>query len=331
MTVSNEQFILRLENNYQKVFNYTAGQPNLQTCISIAVQYTMVNREYSGVAQQKIVDAITQKEPSYSMFWTFRTNAALLPKVASYLLLSDDLDEELLKASKGEELLAQVNFDKSPYRSLASFFVDDLAHANRTKRLHTQLKKRQPFLTRSSDLPYLVLLTKDGENNELARAESIQLYYKALQKLGFKMGDALQALAQLLTLYKASYVEDLANYIAQLKKEFELRGIKITRKYYPYVGVLAIQGINTGKVEEITTLTEQLANSRALKGVKEFAFIIAVQKFVYEQRFEQFTDATITKSSVNSEWLYIFSDLIFYFPHVALDSIGSIMDFDFSL
>ena len=139
-----EQFISQLESNYTKVFNYTAGHPNIQTCISIATQYTLAKKEYSGVALQRIIDDIQEKKPIYSPFWAFRTNSALLPKVASYLFLSADLNNELQKARKGEALLAAEGFGKTPYRSLASFFIMDTGHVVRVKALHQHLKKLQP-------------------------------------------------------------------------------------------------------------------------------------------------------------------------------------------
>lgn len=329
--MNTEQFIVQLDSNYSKVFNYTGGHPNLETCVSIATQYTLANKIYNGIALQKIMDAIANKEPFYSPFWTFRTNAALLPKVSSYLLLSQNMEEELQKARKGEALLDAGGFKKNSYRSLASFFIEDTAHVVRVSTLHKQLKKLQPFLTRGSDLPYLVLLTQSGEGDEATRATSIQAYYKALQKLGFKMGDALQALAQLLTLYKVSYVEELALYVQQLKKEFEQRGLKVKRKYYPYLGVLAIRATDTAKVDEIMALVHALEQSNALKGVKDLAFMIAVQKFMHEHALHAVEEATITRATLRDEWLYVFMDLFFYFPSIALDGIESILDIDFSI
>lgn len=329
--MNNESFISQLESNYTKVFNYTGGHPNIQTCVSIATQYTLADKVYSGVELQKIIDAISDKQPLYSPFWAFRTNAALLPKVASYLYLSEDVNTELQKARKGVELLEEGGFKKSDYRSLASFFVEDTAHVVRVKNLHQHLKKLQPFLTRSSDLPYLVLLTRDSEGQEQLRAQSIQVYYKALQKLDFKTGDALQALAQLLTLYKVEYVEQLALYVQQLKKEFEARGLKMRRKYYPYLGVLAIRATDTAQVEQIVELVKALDQSKSLQGAKDLAFMIAVQKFMHEHKATSIEDATMTRSTIQEEWLYVFMDLVFYFPGLALEGIESILDFDFSI
>lgn len=324
-------FLEHLEMNYTKVFNYTGGHPNIETCVSIATQYTLAGKDYSGVELQKIMDVIIDKQPCYSPFWVFRTNAALLPKVSSYLLLSSNMEAELQKARKGEELLEVGGFKKSAYRSLASFFIEDTAHVVRVKTLHQQLKKRQPFLTRSSDLPYLVLLTRAGEGDEYERAKSIQTYYRTLQKLDFKIGDSLQALAQLLTLYKVTYVEELALYVQQLKKEFEKRGLKMKRKYYPYLGVLAICATDTEQVEQIMQLVHALEQSQPLKSVKDLSFMIAVQKFMQEHALHSIEDATITSSHIQDEWLYVFIDLFFYFPSMALDGLGSILDIDFSI
>lgn len=330
--MNNEQFISQLESNYTKVFNYTGGHPNLETCVSIATKYTLAGKVYSGVELQKIIDAIADKEPLYSPFWTFRTNAALLPKVASYLLLAPNMNEELEKAQKGEALLEANGYKKSAYRSLSSFFIEDTAHAVRVKTLHQQLKKLQPFLTRNSDLPYLVVLTaRASEGEEHERAKSVQAYYKALQKLDFKMGDSLQSLAQLLTLYNVTYVEELALYVQQLKIEFEKRGLKMKRKYYPYLGVLAVRATDTAQVERITELVHALKRSTALKGVQDLAFMIAVQKFMHDYSNTAIEDVTITRSNVEEGWLYVFIDLLFNFSSVAIDGIGSILDFDFSI
>lgn len=326
------RFISQLEDNYTKVFNYTGGHPNIQTCISIATRYTLAGKEYSGVALQKIIDEITNKQPLYSPFRAFRTNAVLLPKVASYLLLSDDMDVQLQKVRDGDEILEQGGFKKSSYRSLAAFFVKDEAHVDRVKLTHQYLKKLQPFLTRSSDLPYLILLTQNSEmEDEQVRAQGIHNYYKALQRLDFKMGDSLQALAQLLTLYNVAYVEQLALYVQQLKLEFEMRGLKMKRKYYPYLGILAINATNTASVEEIMQIVLALEQSYALKNAKDLAFMIAVLKFMHENQATIIADPALSNSTNDLELLNVFSDLVFYFPGIVLDGMESLFDSDISI
>lgn len=322
-------FITDLTKNYTKVFNYTGGHPNIETCLLIAAQYTFASKEYSGVSQQKIIDRIRNKDPFYSPFWNFCSNVSLQYKLATYLILSGDIEGQLVQARRGEELLDSCGFDKSPYRSLASFFIADTSHSVRVKALHKELKKRQRWLTRDSDLPYIVLLTKNSNGPSEKQAQSIYEYYQALSKFDFKAGDDLQALAQILILYKVDYVEELALYVKQLKREFEQRNVKIKRRYYPYLGALAIIATDTQLVQKIAEYTKVLEESSVLKGMKDLAFMIAVQKFVQEYKehimmtLEQFKDTSLIDSFID------FMDVLFNFPSVAFEGIGSLLEMDF--
>lgn len=322
----NEQlFISDLTKNYTKVFNYTGGHPNIETCLSIAAQYTIANREYSGVAQEEIINKLRNKDPFYSPFWTLLSNNSLRQKLAAYLILSGDIEAKLVKAKKGEELLDSCGFDKSPYRSFASFFVEDTAHAIRVNALHRELKKRQRWLTRASDLPFIVLLTKNSNEQSEKQAESIHHYYQVLTKYDFKTGDSLQALAQILTVYKVDYVEELALYVKQLKLELEQRNVKMKRKYYPFLGVLAIIATDTQLIEQIVSCTKALQESSVLKGMKEMAFILAVQKFVQEYK----EHIMMTSDKLDYTLLVDFMDMFFHFPGIAIEGIGSLLEIEF--
>ena len=82
------QFIQKLEKNYDNVFNYTGGNPSLRMVTSLAAQYTYVNRTYSGLEHQAMMDRIKSNESMFSIFHKYSGNSNLLYKITSGLVFN---------------------------------------------------------------------------------------------------------------------------------------------------------------------------------------------------------------------------------------------------
>ena len=108
------QFIQRLEKNYDHVYNYTGGQPDLRMVTSLAAQYTYVNRTYSGLEHQAMMDRITSGESMFSIFQKYRSNSNLVYKIAAHLLLKENAEQHVIELKKKDSILAECGFSPSP-------------------------------------------------------------------------------------------------------------------------------------------------------------------------------------------------------------------------
>lgn len=304
------QFIQKLEKNYDHVFNYTGGQSGLRLVTSLAAQYTYVNRSYSGLEHQAMMDRMTSDEPIFSVFHTYRGHHNLLCKIAAHLLLIGNVEEYVAELQKKDTMLAECGFRASPYRLVSAFFVKDTAHGIRAKKLYDEMNKFHPILTRKSDFPFAILLTANNDDSIALRAETMNRYFHKLRELGFSLGDALQTLTQILTLFDVHYNEELALYVAQLKTELENRGVHVKRVHYPYIGMLALTATKLQLIEEIVELEKQLQHSKAIKGARELALVLAIQYLVRDYQDAQHAVHSTTCTS----WLELFqfSDFFLY-------------------
>ncbi|KGR86747.1 DUF4003 family protein [Lysinibacillus odysseyi] len=320
------QFIQMLEKNYTKVFNYTGGHPDLRTVVSLAAQYTYANRTYSGVEHQAVMDKMTSGKGPFHVFRPCSRNIGLLYKVAASLLLDGNIEESALQVEKKDSLLDEHRFGQSSYRVISSFFLKDKKHAGRAKKLYDKMSKHHPILTRKSDFPLAVIVTAPEDSDIDLYAQTMHDYFDALHMLGFKAGDSLQTLTQILTLYDAHFQQEFAEYVAQLKIELEKKGIHIKRIHYPFLGILALSAADTQVIVKVVMLEEQLRNSKALKGVKELALIIAIQKFVREYGgLHQVID---TQRFTGWQGILELGDLFFYLPVGATEGLAGLLDID---
>lgn len=319
------QFITALEANYERVFNYTGGHPDLRIVALIAAQYTFAGKIYSGVTQQKIIDEMREADGLASLR-SFGNSTMLSYKMACYFDFNDrPFQEQVGELEKKEEILAQCGFKKSPYRTASALFIEDTAHGVRAKKLYDAMHKQHPILTRTSDFPLAVLLTLKNEGNIELRAQTMKQYFISLREKGFKMSDFLQALTQLLTLFDVNYREELVHYVVKLQTVLQEQGVKIKRMHYPYIGLLALTATDMEMIKAVTKLEQQLRETKALKQAKELALVFAIQKLV--QDYVEAQDAVLTTQFAHWSDLFQFGDFFLYLdPNVPV-SIGELFDF----
>lgn len=323
------EFIRSLESNYIKVFNYTGGAPDLRVVVSLAAQYTFAEATYSGVRHQEIMDRIGQGESVFSVMRTFGGQTGMPLKLAAHILLNGNVEEALLRLKKNDALLHECQFARSPYRVVSALFVEDTAHAVRALALHKEMNKHHPILTTESDFPFAILLTAGNTEDVTIRAKTMHAYYDRLKALGFKMGDSLQSLTQLMTLYNSHYEEEFAQYVVKLKEELEQRGVKVRRAHYPFIGILALTATNTQFIENIISLHKQLIALKMFKGVEEIALVVAIQKLVKDYAVAQ----NLIDVSMFGRWqeLLDFSEFFMSFPSIISDGIGEMFSIGFNL
>lgn len=320
------EFIQMLEKNYTKVFNYTGGHPDLRIVASLAAQYTYAGRLYSGVEHQAVMDKMASGKRPFSVFRPCTRNIGLLYKLSANLLLQGNIEERALQVEEKDSFLHEHRFARSPYRVISSFFLKDQAHAGRAKKLYDKMSRQHPVLTRKNALPLAVLITASEDQNIDLCAQTMRHYFDVLRTLGFKTGYSLQTLTQVLTLYDAFFHQEFAEYVVQLKIELEKRGIHIKRIHYPFLGILALAAADLQVVDEIALLEEQLRNTKALKGGKELAVVLAIQKLVKE--YTELQQVMNTQRLASWQGILELGEFFLYLPAGVTEGLAGIVDMD---
>lgn len=273
------QFTEELQNNYNRVVNYFGNQFKVSAVISLASKYTLEKREFSGVALQKIVDQMAE----YSKKALSIQKNSPIPYYIAARFLGQDLEACFENLLQRDGALKEAGFHNSPFRLAGAMMLDEdiHLHAKRAKTLYVEMHRKQFILTSKEDVPYAVLLSKVNEPPQL-QVETMVQYYKALRKQGFLLGNSLQSLAQILTMYSADYNETLLQYVAELRHSLNHRGIKVKPIHYPYLGILALNATDNEKIDEIAEWQKALLELKIFRMAKELALIVAIQKIMRE-------------------------------------------------
>ncbi|MDQ0246119.1 hypothetical protein J2S09_003706 [Bacillus fengqiuensis] len=136
------------------------------------------------------------------------------------------------------------------------------------------MKAEHLFLTSSSDYPLAVLLAKaEGSVDELIH--HIELFYKKLNKSGFRKGNDLQFLSHILSLGHESEADLLVERCTRLFDLFKQSGSKPKAMHYPAVGLLALVDDRASEIETIRQIVHELNSEKGFKWHKDLNFIMA--------------------------------------------------------
>ena len=230
-------FIQLLKNNNERMELFFGAGVQSNARIPLAVQFTFSRETFNGPLFEGNVKYIHSQKSKQSFFEFFSTpsnKSVLTYKMLAHFLLHPQPEQELYRVSLNEKALLNAGFKSSGYQRIAALFLIDEAHAKKAKILHDEMKKYHYFLTGKDDIPYAVLLTKK-QNNPVKLAGTMRKYYDALHGSGFKKGDALQAMTQLLPLYDEEFQPVLVDYVVALKQSFINSGVKVKKRFYPYL------------------------------------------------------------------------------------------------
>lgn len=273
-----EQFAQAFQKNYDRVVNYM-GTGDQQFLMSLACKYTIANKPFSGVVLNKVRETLVEEA---KRSFPIRNESTLSYIVAAQLLNETNLQAAINRLMENETILKEVKFKNSPFRVVGALFLREnrFEHARRAKALYDEMHQRHRFLTSNEDIPYVVLLTSDNNSDATVRAETAKRYYNHLRQQHFTVGNHLQALTQIMTIYSADYNEILIKYIVQLREELIKRNIKVKKMHYPFIGILALAATNDSIIDEIVTLHNYLLELKAFKNAKPYALIVAIQKTI---------------------------------------------------
>ncbi|TSI11002.1 DUF4003 family protein [Lysinibacillus sp. BW-2-10] len=326
--MDNEQFIIAFEQNYQRVINYIGSGVDQQLVMSLACKYTLAKKPFSGVMLQKVIDQVDEMAKGAL---PIRNSSTISYRFAAQLVLGNgDIPSTLPELIENDHLLKEAKFKSSPFRAIGALFLqgDKEQHAARAKELYTEMNRNQRILTSAEDIPYVVYLTIPSDTQALVQAETIDRYYNELRKHQFAMGNHLQALAQIATIYSSTYNEVLLHYVIQLKEELTKRNIKLKKMHYPYLGVLALAATNNMKMDEIANLYNQLMEQKIFKNAKHYALIVAIQKIVQDlMEVQELLNVTPVAQLLNLTDLLDIADIFLELGWFLPSGISEVVDF----
>lgn len=311
-----DQFIANLQKNYNRIVNYFGFDHDKKFLISLVSKYTIENKQFSGVLLSKIADQISES-------MKIQSDNLLINKLAASLLNKGNIEENIEQLKEKDQALHKVGFKKSIHRVLAAMSLEDdfESHAKRAKLLFDEIKRHQRFLTSYEDIPYVVSLTIDETQSPAKQTKTTIQYYQQLKQNNFLMGNYLQSLSFIMTIYDEEYNDLLLGYVIQLRNELEKRNILIRKVHYPFLGLLALSKTDSGKIEEITSLYNDLIQQKFLRREKAAALIVAIQKTV--QNVENVPDE-LSLSKIETLWMV--TDFILLIDVLPLN-FGEIIDF----
>ncbi|MGN7477675.1 DUF4003 family protein [Solibacillus silvestris] len=298
-------FIQLFEHNYERMALFFGADVSSNVRIPLAVQFTFSRETFNGLQFEANVEKLHKYQPKQTLieFLATPSNKSVLTyKVLAHLVLHLEPEQELERLISNEKALVKAGFKNSSYQNIAALFLTDEAHAIRAKTLYEEMKKHHFFLTGKDDIPYAVLLTKQQED-PIRQAKTMRKYYDALSKKGFKGGDALQAATQLLTLYNEAFQPVLVDYVVAIKQSFTSCNIKIKKRFYPYLALLALTAATTGAVDEIIGMKQDLVKLSMYAAEQDYALMTATQ-YVLQQLIDNdaladFNDSLLFMQALN--------------------------------
>lgn len=300
-----DYFIALLQQNYDTMSLFFSSEMTPAMKIPLAVQYSFSRETFNGLqfeAQLKKLQRKVVKQSLLEFFSTVSNKSVLSYKVSAHILLHEQTDQELKRLARNEAYLEAVGFEASSYQSIAAIFLMDEAHAKRTKSLHKEMKKQHHFLTGKDDIPYAVLLTREPANAQL-QAQTMRCYYDELVAQDFKRGDALQAMSQLLTLYNADFEPIVIDYVRAICTYLKRENIKIRRKFYPFIAMLALAQANEETLKEVIMMNKKLTVLNMFSLEPALAFMTAVQfvlqRMIEKEELQQFSDSMLFLQALN--------------------------------
>lgn len=241
--------------------------------ISIAVTnfYLAQGQTFPSAQHQEASKTIKKSEGIFSPLQTHLHHIA-----AAYLTLgAEDSATGLKILNEKQQHLNEAGFRKSSYTYLAALLMNEEEEAAAAKELYDAMKEHHKFLTSNEDIPYAVLLARQGGDIS-ERAETMNAYYKELREHGFYMGNELQWLSQVMTFHSAVYDPKVVGRVLAIKEFFQTEKTKIRSSQYPVLGFLAAAEADGNMLKEIVNATQQLEKTKLFKWYKDLAFSTAV-------------------------------------------------------
>ncbi|MEZ7172340.1 DUF4003 family protein [Sporosarcina sp. OR05] len=264
-----------VETTYDKVKSLAGWSVDKNVVLTITSYYVTAGREFNAINFSCALEALKSRAG-----WFSPLRGNLLPMMAAFLAQSGpSIEEEADRLMEKQRVLKQAGFRNTIHSYLAALLMDNepstfAEEAERAKQLYAAMKKQHFFLTSDDDYAYAMLLGKKKERPEL-HAQAMRDYYDALREKGFKAGNELQWLSQVMTYMDIQFdplrVDRASTLFETLRKQ-----LKAKQVHYPMIGFLTVFEVQDEKLQEIVMLAKQLEQSKRFKWNREMALSVAI-------------------------------------------------------
>lgn len=264
-----------VETTYDKVKSLAGWSVDKNVVLTITSYYVTAEKEFDAVDFNRAVAALKERAG-----WFSPLRGHLLPMMAAFLTQSDDsIDEEADRLMDKQRVLKQAGFRNTIHSYLAAVLMDNdptrfQEEAVRAKKLYDAMKKQHYFLTSDDDYAYAVLLGK-MEKEPMEHAKAMRTYYDALHEEGFKTGNELQWLSQVMTYmdieFRPQLVQRAWEVFGKLREKLKAKPV-----HYPMIGFLTVFDVEDEAIGEIIKLAKELEQSKRFKWNKEMALSVAI-------------------------------------------------------
>ena len=270
-----------VETTYDKVKSLAGWAVDKNVVLTITSYYVTSEREFDAVSLNQAMDALKSRTG-----WLSPLRGNLLPMMAAFLNQPGTvIDEEVDRLFAKQQVLKGVGFRNTIHSYLAALLMtndQDLydTEARQAKKLYDAMKKQHFFLTSDDDYAYAVLLGKRGAD-PVEHAKSMRTYYDALRIEGFRSGNELQWLSQVMTYEQMEFDPSLVSRATEVLAHFK-RDTKVRPVHYPMIGFLTVFRVADTELKNISELTHTLEASKLFRWNREMALSIGIGYSMHE-------------------------------------------------
>jgi len=264
-----------VEMTYKKVKSLAGWTVDENIVLTITSCYVTFDREFDAESLNRAMDALKKRAG-----WFSPLRGNLLPLMSAFLDKPGmNIEEEIDRLFAKQRILRNFGFRNTAHSYLAALFMTDDANfydkeAKQAKSLYDEIKKQHFFLTSDDDYAYAVLLGKNG-SDPVEHADSMRTYYNALRATGFRAGNELQWMSQVITYRCVDFNPSLVLRAVEILERFS-RDTRIRPIHYPMIGFLVAFKVTDCALLAIVELSHSLGESKPFKRQKEMALSIAI-------------------------------------------------------
>lgn len=272
----------------------------------VAVSAVKYGKAFDGDKVKELMQFIRKNT---GVFSPFRVNVFVL---ASLLYLGSKRPEDrFIRIRDHLKLLKEKGFKKSRYLPMMSYTLDSIMFddkvqdmaiqtesyrngvVEKAKLAYDEMKRNHPWITGGEDYPLALLIAHGDKSSE--RIESI---YSRLNGHGFKKGNELQNLANILAVSDEDE-RTLIDKAVQMERRCREREFKIKPIMYAGLGIMALVDDETDPMDKVIGLSNELRKMKKFKWLdRNLLFMFAVL-LVSEEVKKELSGKTIMESTLS--------------------------------
>lgn len=286
-----EIFAQQVQTNYTKIDYYIADTLNETFKLTLALKYTLAGKQYNGVTYDRFKEVHQRRQSTWHEPLFINARSTIFnDQLWTHIYLSPQPEQMMDQLHRHDTFLKEAGFKASIDRNVAALFVDDQAHAIRAYALFLAMKQKQRLLTGKEDIPYAVLLTKNAAFEREDQATAMATYYEALQRQGFKQGNALQAMAQILCFEAAHYDKQRLSICIEVKNLLDTSKIRYTRRHYRLLAIICLMDEPVQAIKQVIEAYRVFLLIDCIEHHQGHALMMALTYVIQKQNLVLFTE-----------------------------------------